>query len=96
MGEGDLTGQPQIDPARIDAAEKRLRLGLVARDIGDRAAHQWRFALGHGAALQQLHNVARLTAAEQVNDHGVGLALGLPNLRLGGRDRRADGVETIG
>ena len=40
LREGDLAGEPEIEIARIDVAQKRLRLGLVAHDIGDRAAHE--------------------------------------------------------
>ena len=95
LGERHRPGEARWQPARVDSLEPLFGLGLVAERIGERAADQWNFARRNGAALEQADDVARLSAAEEIDDDRVGFALRLPDVGLGGDDRRADGGDPL-
>ena len=96
LGEGHRAGEPQWKPTRVDVRQALLGLGLVAEDIRKGPPHLRDFAGRNGAALDQADDVARLAAAQQIDDDRVGLALRLPDLGLGRGDRGADGADPFG
>ena len=89
---GELAAEAQALRVGIERREL-LRLRLPPERIADRAAQQIALGAGKVAALDDLGDVARLAAAQQIDDHRVALGLGLERLGAGRGDRRADRLQ---
>ena len=93
LGEGHRAGKPQRQSTRIDRRQALLGLRLIAKHVGEDPPHERDFAGRNSAAFHQVDDVARLAAAQKIDDGQIGLALRLPDLGLGGDDCGADGAD---